>query len=161
RAGRSLTSLDDLGKIAGAKASEYVERLASLGVVEMVAGGVRLARHIDNIGPSLEFYVAVVCMEELGGTAIWGVKLEGLPAGGDYDVLASLPPVLVYVELKTSEPAAVKDDELRCFLQRSEELSPDLAILLIDTDRPLDNVVGRLNEIMRPLFEKAYWQDMF
>jgi hypothetical protein len=70
----------------------------------------------------------------------------------DFDVLAWLPPTLVYVETKSSRPSEVTDSELKHFLQRGMDLAPDLAILLIDTDDDLDktSLIGRLFEVMLP-----------
>ncbi len=111
----------------------------------------RLTRPVDNIGPSLEHYVAQLCIRELRGSAEWGVTLEGLPrAGGDYDVLAWLDPSLVYIECKTAYLEQISEEELRHFLQRGAELAPDLAILLLDTDLdPRGFVEGKLNPILR------------
>jgi hypothetical protein len=113
---------------------------------------VRLTRPIDNIGPSLEHYVAVLCEHELRASAGWGVKLEGIIPGGDYDVLAWLSPLLMYVECKTGAPDAIEDKSLRHFLQRTHILAPDLAVLLIDSDQPLDDFVSRRID---PIIHKA------
>jgi hypothetical protein len=69
---------------------------------------------------------------------------------GDYDVLAWLPPILVYVETKSSRPSEVSESELRQFLQRGIELAPDLAILLIDTEDDLADLISRLFDLMLP-----------
>src|SRR5947209_2244916 len=87
-----------------------------------------------SVRPTLEWYVAEICKRELAGDAEWAVQLEHLPVGGDFDVLGWLAPTLLCVELKSGQPSDVSEFELRNFLQRDQELAPDLSILLIDTD---------------------------
>ena len=54
--------------------------------------------------------------------------------GGDYDVLGRLDGALVYLEVKSSPPKQVYDSEVRAFLDRVEDLAPDLAVFLMDTE---------------------------
>lgn len=68
--------LAELAKIAGAHAPDYVDVLVGLGVAERQAEDVLLTRRPDNIGPSLEWYVAQLCATELGGSAAWGWSLK-------------------------------------------------------------------------------------
>jgi hypothetical protein len=44
----------------------------------------------------------------------------------------------------------VSDDELKQFLNRSEELAPELAILVVDTRDDLAPLLRRLEDAMRP-----------
>lgn len=150
-----------LRKPAGNSAFKYLQFLNSLNVIEVTPdwGQARLTRPLSNLGPSLEHYVASEFERELSGSAEWGVHLEGLPqAGGDYDVLAWLDPTLVYVECKSGKPSGIGDDSLAHFLQRTKELAPDLAILLLDVDVPIDDFVrSRLNQvILRALGSAEY-----
>lgn len=139
-----------LRQSAGNALLEYVALLERLQVFQRREGEARLTRPIDNIGPSLEHYVSRMCTRELRGAAAWGVTLEGLPrTGGDYDVLTWLDPSLVYIECKSAHPRDVTDRELQWFLQRSVELSPEVAILLVDTESSLDQLVNeRLNRCL-------------
>lgn len=146
---------EQLQEICGAKADGYAALLQRLGVAEHLPDGVRLTRQIDNIGPTLEWYVAQLCQRELFGSAEWSVKLEGLRTGGDYDVLAWLDPLLMYVETKSSALTGVDESQLRNFLQRTVELAPDLAVLLIDTSDDLADLLGRLDEIISPITLRA------
>jgi hypothetical protein len=120
-----------------------------------VDGGVVLSRQIDNIGTTLEWYVAQLCQRELGGSATWSVQLDGLPTGGDFDVLAWLDPLLLYIETKSGNPNEIDESQLRNFLQRSNELAPDLAILLVDTHHGLSDLLDRLTAAMVPAMRKA------
>jgi hypothetical protein len=146
---------------AGERVGEYIEFLEALGVVESSSEGIRCTRRIDNFGPSLEHYVARLCVLEFLGTSEWGVLLEGLPhAGGDYDVLAWLSPALVYVECKSARPEDVGDEQLRHFMQRHVELAPDLGILLVDTDDNLGALVDRINAILSPIIAEGQMPDI-
>lgn len=148
--GRTFVDIENLRNASGNSTEEYLQFLERLLVLERQDSSVRLDREIENLGPSLEHYVAELCRRELRGSAGWGVLLENLPrSGGDYDVLTWLDPSLMYVECKTSRPRNIADNELREFLQRSVELAPDLAVLLIDTDEPVDTLVeDRINSIL-------------
>jgi hypothetical protein len=108
---------------------------------------------VDNIGPTLEWYVAELCKRELAGDAEWAVQLEDLPVGGDFDVLGWLAPTLLCVELKSAQPSEISESELRNFLQRDQELVPDLSVLLVDTDETagVTALVDRMNSFVMPL----------
>lgn len=115
-----------------------------------------LTRQINNIGPTLEWYVADICNREFSGNSLWSVKLSDFPYG-DCDVVSWLPPNLVYIETKSSRPSEVTDSELKHFLQRGVDLAPELAILLIDTDVDLQKqgLLNRLFELMLPTVKLA------
>jgi len=151
RGGRPYVEIDDLRQASGSSTTQYLELLERLLLIDREGSRVRLTRDIQDLGPSLEHYVAELCVRELRGSAEWGVLLENLPrSGGDYDVLTWLEPSLMYVECKSSPPSNIDDAQLREFLQRSVELAPDLAVLLIDTDTDLTSFVNdRINPIIR------------
>jgi hypothetical protein len=155
RAKGNTVPVSDLERSAGRDTPVYLEFLQSFGLGTLTDDGFTLTRLIDNIGPSLEWYVAELCRREFSGSAAWGVKLEGLSAGGDYDVLAWLPPTLVYVEAKSASPEHVSESELRHFLQRAEELAPEVALLLVDTSTKMDALIERLFELMLPPLRKS------
>jgi hypothetical protein len=142
-------SIPSLQAIAGRNVAEYLAFLVDLNVVNVEDDWVRLVTGVDNIGPTLEWYIADACERQLPGSAEWSVHLEGLPAGGDYDVLAWFSPILVYIEAKSSRPHDISDGQLRRFLQRSSELAPDIALLLLDTDDGLEEFVNRLVGLSR------------
>jgi hypothetical protein len=147
--GSGCATVEQLAKIAGDQTESYIGFLLGMGVAERSGRRVTLTRPINNIGPTLEWYVADVFKKDLAGSAAWSVNLSDFRYG-DYDVLAWLPPILVYVETKSSRPSEVKDSELRRFLQRGIELAPDLAILLIDTEDDLAGFIRRLFDLMLP-----------
>lgn len=125
-----------------------------MNLVTQLPEGLLLTRSVDNIGPTLECFVADICRRELAGSSEWGVVLEGLPSGGDFDVLAWLPPLLVYIECKSSRPSEIGAEELRAFLQRHQELSPDLTILLVDTDSSVQSIAEKLTDVVTPVLRK-------
>ena len=149
--------LNRLTKIASGRADEHIEFLEDLGVVQRSNHNVVLSRQINNIGSTLEWFVADVCKREFDGSAEWSVCLPQVRHGSDFDVLAWLPPTLMYIETKSKRPSGLEGSELKHFLQRGEELAPDLAILLIDTEDDLDRsgFVSRLFEVMLPTVRLA------
>jgi hypothetical protein len=142
-------TVEQLTKIAGDQTDSYIGFLSSIGVAERSGSRVMLTRPINYIGPTLEWYVADVFKKDFAGSAEWSVNLSDFRYG-DYDVLAWLPPILIYVETKSSRPSEVNESELRHFLQRGVELAPDLAILLIDTEDDLEkaDLIRRLFDLM-------------
>jgi len=61
-------------------------------------------------------------------------------------VLAKLEGALLYIEAKSSPPKQVTDGEVAAFLDRVEDLAPETAVFLMDTElRMKDKVV--------PMFE--------
>ncbi|MBI2908683.1 MAG: hypothetical protein HYX92_13660 [Chloroflexi bacterium] len=106
-------------------------------------------------GYTLEAYVAQVCEAEFAGPSKWGVQIEGLKCGGDFDVFSWFDPALAYIECKTTLPDKVPEAQVRNFLQRAEELAPELAILLVDTDSSLNPLLETINRIVLPIMRKA------
>lgn len=143
-----VVAIGELKPQAGNSTLEYLKFLESLRVVEFVDEGVRMTRKVNNIGPSLEWYVGQVCRTGFGVNTAWGVQIEDCSPGGDYDVLAWLPPVLMYVEAKSSSIDAIPDAQIREFLQRSEELTPEISVLLVDTDSGISELIARMNSLM-------------
>lgn len=103
---------------------------------------------VDNIGPTLEWYVAEWYRSRLNAPARHGVKLKEIPFGADLDVVAFMGNVKVMVECKTSKPSSISEDVLRLFLQRAEVFDPEIAVLLLDTDSDISIVIDRLNLIL-------------
>jgi hypothetical protein len=102
---------------------------------------------IDNLGPTLEWYVARYYRWELEVPARHGVYIAEVPSG-DLDVVAFVGDVEVYVECKSGVPAHIGEDQLRHFLQRAWGFNPKIALLLLDTTSPIpDHLIQRLNDI--------------
>lgn len=112
-----------------------------------------LSQAINNFGPTYERYVKSVFEREFRWSAEWGIKLEDFK-DGDFDVLATIASTLCYVECKTSRPEDVSDRQLRSFLQRSQDLAPEIAVLLLDTEAPLDELLEQLENILTAIERK-------
>ena len=65
----SRATMEQLRKISGDQADEYVAFLVELGVAERSKDQVQLTRSVSNIGPTLEWYVADVCQRNFEGSA--------------------------------------------------------------------------------------------
>ncbi len=135
------------------KLSDYLSELEELGVIVPEDNRVRLAKNVDNFGPTLEWYVASVLREDFDAATCWGVEVEDISGGGDFDVLGWLDSVsaLTYVECKTASPSDIGETEIRHFFQRCQELAPEIAILLVDTDSELKPLLDMAHNILLPI----------
>ncbi|MBI5588385.1 MAG: hypothetical protein HY889_08485 [Deltaproteobacteria bacterium] len=131
---------------------EWVERyigfLLERSVIKALGSGrYRLkSEAVFSFGDTLEWFVANIFEREFISSALWGVRLKGVEAGGDYDVVASVEGELVYVEVKSSPPKNIEEAEVAAFLKRTEGLKPALAIFLEDTTL-------RMKDKIVPIFE--------
>jgi hypothetical protein len=126
----------------------YLEYLVRVRLVRHERGAFRLIRTpVRSFGATLEWYVAEVLRQEYGAEALWGVKFRRPAVGGDYDVLAKLDGSLLYLEVKSSPPKQVTDGEVAAFLDRVQDLAPDLALFLMDTEL-------RMKDKIVPMFEQ-------
>ena len=131
---------------------EWVERylkfILDRGVIEETEAGAYRLRSgaVFSFGDTLEWFTANVFERELSAPALWGVRLGGGSAGGDYDVISSVEGTLVYVEVKSSPPKNIEEAEVRAFIARTLDLSPDLAIFIEDTRL-------RMKDKIMPFFE--------
>ena len=133
---------------------EWVERyiafLLERGVIEERGSGQYMLKSeaVFSFGDTLEWFVASVFERELLSPALWGVRLGGTDAGGDYDVIAAVENELVYVEVKSSPPKNIEELEVAAFLKRAETLKPAIAVFLEDTRL-------RMKDKIVPFFENA------
>jgi hypothetical protein len=114
---------------------------------EGAAGYVLSRRPVTSFGPTLEWYVAELLKREFGAEALWSVKFKRPKVGGDYDVLSKLDGSLLYVEVKSSPPKQVTESEVAAFLDRVDDLSPELSVFLMDTEL-------RMKDKLVPMFEQ-------
>lgn len=124
-------------------ASARAAQAAALGLlVALPAGRYRLARPCASFGGTLEWYVARRLEASYALDAIAGVKFHAPGVGGDLDVVATGEGKLIVVELKSSPPKHVGEEEVGAFLDRLRALRPDIAIFAVDTAlRLADKVV--------------------
>ncbi len=142
-------SVDALTRYATARTVRaYIDRLIGAGLAEAVPGGYRLVRRpVLSFGPTLEWYIAELLRREYGAETLRGVKFRRPKVGGDYDVLVKLDGSLLYVEVKSSPPKQIYDSEVAAFLDRVDDLAPELAVFLMDTEL-------RMKDKIVPMFEK-------
>ena len=106
-----------------------------------------------SFGPTLEWFIAEVFKREFSSAAIYGVRVKKTPSGGDYDVIASWSQRLVYVEVKSSPPKGVEQNEISSFFSRMNDLLPEVALFFNDTQlRMKDKLVVMFEEEL----EKRY-----
>jgi hypothetical protein len=133
----SEVSVEILRGMAGKKTDEYISGFVECGLADHSEMSIWLRPEIvsraDNIGHTLECYVAEICQMDLGVPSAWNVMLDDASVG-DYDVLAWFDPHLMYIECKSSHPDQIDEDELRTFLYRRYELAPDITAMLVDSD---------------------------
>ncbi len=131
---------------------EMARQVEALGIIERKRGGkIRfLAEAVTDFGDTFEWFVAETLRRQHDADVLWGVTIPGLPCGGDFDVLALLSGKLLYLETKTSPPKHIEQKEMSAFLDRVRILSPDVAIILVDTHlRMKDKLVPLLEEGLR------------
>ena len=148
---RKSFCVDDLLKyVSRERAERYINFLLERNIVINIKNETyRLnKRSIYSFGETLEWFVAQIFEREFSSIAMWGVRLRGGKSGGDYDVIACFEERIVYIEVKSSPPANVEENEIVSFLARSEELAPSLAIFLEDTQL-------RMKDKIVPFFETA------
>jgi hypothetical protein len=133
--------------------SEHLQPLQDIGVLASDNETVRTTKTVDNFGPTLEWYVSKVISREFEAASCWCVQVEDIYGGGDFDALSWMDSqgTLAYVECKSASPTSVSDGEIRHFLQRCQELGPEVAILLVDTDSSLQPLLDRVQDILLPL----------
>lgn len=83
-----------------------------------------------GFGPSFEWYVSAVCVEELSSIAYWGVKVENLT--GDYDVVLIRENQIGYIECKSGKLGNINKNHIKNFLERERVLGAKFSIYLID-----------------------------
>ncbi len=130
---------------------QYMEILSRMGLVQILPGGAwRLLRPgVTSFGETLEWFVAEIFRREFCAQVIHGVSFRSPPPGGDFDVLAAVEGLLVYVECKSSPPRGIEAEEMAGFLGRCHVLAPNLALFLVDTHlRMLDKMVPILEELL-------------
>jgi hypothetical protein len=100
-----------------------------------------------SFGPTLEWFVAEMFKREFSSPAIYGVSIKNTPSGGDYDVIASWNQRLVYIEVKSSPPKGIEQNEISTFFSRMDDILPDVGFLFNDTQL-------RMKDKLVVMFEK-------
>lgn len=136
--------------LTGEQSKVYAEVLADLGLAERIAGGrYRLKYAARSFGGTLEWYVARELERRFGFDVVTGIKLHTRGTGGDLDVVAAAEGKLVYLELKSSPPRNLAENEITAFCDRVSSVQPDLALFVIDT-------ALRLSDKVVPMFVEEF-----
>lgn len=102
---------------------------------------------INNIGPSLEWYIAEWFRSWLQVPARHGVTIKGVADGGDLDVVAFVDGIRVMVECKSGSPAQITETDIQLFFKRAADFNPEIAVLLIDTESRIDQQIEMFNRL--------------
>lgn len=123
--------------------AQYISYLLCIRLIIGKDDGYAVAgKQVRSFGETLEWYVAEIFRQEFSAEAVWGVRFKGRRTGGDYDVIAKLDGVLCYTEVKSSPPKQIYESEIAAFLDRVDDLAPEIAIFLMDTElRMKDKIV--------------------
>lgn len=106
-------------------------------------------QHIEGLGHTLEWYVAEWFRTSLKAPARHGVTVKGVVDGGDLDVVAFVDGLRIMVECKSGKPANITEAQLSLFSQRASEFSPEIAILLLDTESDISGQIETMNKICK------------
>jgi len=129
-------------------AHRYLKALEDFQIVRQDRDGksTLLVDFVPNFGETLEWYIAEALRRDFAAPTSFRVVLRNGHVGGDYDVLALIGHFLLYVEVKSSPPKAVDNQQVRNFLSRIQDLLPDIAIFFEDTHLRMKDKIVRLFE---------------
>ena len=130
----------------------YCDLLYKMGIIKKNRNGGYQTRvsPLYSFGPTLEWFVAEMFKREIASSALYGVSIKGTLSGGDFDVIASWNRKLVYMEVKSSPPRGIEQNEIVTFFSRIDELLPEITILFNDTQlRMKDKLVVMFEEELR------------
>lgn len=129
----------------------YLDYLILIGLVENATGGFKLKSNpIKSFGETLEWFVAEIFKVEFAAEAIWGIRFKRPRVGGDYDLIAKVDGAILYMEIKSSPPKQVYQQEISAFFDRVSDLSPEISIFFVDTElRMKDKIVVMFEEDLK------------
>lgn len=104
-------------------------------------------KNVNNIGPTLEWYIAEWFRRWLQVPARHGVTIKGVADGGDLDVVAFVDGIRVMIECKSGSPAQISETDIQLFFRRAADFNPEIAVLLIDTDSRIDQQIDMFNRL--------------
>lgn len=142
-------SLKDVTRYSAADVTKgYVDLLLAVGLLEKKDDSYKLlTRPIKSFGPTLEWFLSEVLKREFAAEAVWGIKFKRPAVGGDYDLIAKIDGSILYMEIKSSPPKQIYDNEISAFFDRLFDLVPEVAIFFMDTEL-------RMKDKIVPMFEE-------
>ncbi len=111
-----------------------------------------LPEGISSFGPTLQWYVAEVLQRDFAASCLCNAQIADLPEGGDYDVLAALGPLLLFIETKASPPKNIHQPSVDAFIRRKQAIGADLAIFFVDTHLRMED---KINKMIKWALDKA------
>ncbi len=127
--------------------AEYIRYLIDIGIVRPEGDSCRLLKGpIRSFGNTLEWFVAEIFRKDFSAEAVWGVKIRHRVVGGDYDLLSRIEGFILYMEIKSSPPRQVYQNEISAFFDRVGDLMPEISIFFMDTEL-------RMKDKIVPMFE--------
>lgn len=139
-------------------ASQYIRLLTEMGILALMGEDTFALKtdRITSFGPTLEWFIAQVFLREFDAPAIYNVKFKETRFGGDFDVIARLDERLCYIEVKSSPPKGIENTDVRSFLYRLGDLTPDVAFFFVDTElRMKDKIVPLFEQEIRHVYGEA------
>lgn len=145
---QTFFTLKDVTRYATERVSSgYVDFLLKAGIAEEFKNGYRLRkRPLKSFGSTLEWFIAGLIKREFCSESVWGVKFKRPGVGGDYDLIAKFDSSILYMEVKSSPPKQICENEISAFLVRVDDLNPEIAVFLMDTEL-------RMKDKIVPMFE--------
>ncbi len=130
---------------------DYLEYMINICLVEKSSGGFRLSLGpIKSFGETLEWFVAGIFKKEFAAEAIWGIRFKRTMVGGDYDLIVKVDGAILYMEIKSSPPKQIYQNEISAFFDRVSDLSPEISIFFVDTElRMKDKIVLMFDEELK------------
>ncbi|RJR18452.1 MAG: hypothetical protein C4581_06305 [Nitrospiraceae bacterium] len=137
-------------------AALYINFLLKAGLAESSGKCYHLTkRPVKSFGETLEWFVSQLIRKHFQAETAWGVKFKRPKVGGDYDLIAKVDSSLLYMEIKSSPPKGIHDREIKFFLDRIVDLSPDIPVFFVDTElRMKDKIVPMFEAELRRRYKK-------
>ncbi len=130
---------------------DYLHYMIYTGLVGSASGGFKLLQSpIKSFGETLEWFIAEIFKVEFVVEAIWGIRFKRPRVGGDYDLIAKVDGAILYMEIKSSPPKQIYQQEISAFFDRVSDLSPEISIFFVDTElRMKDKIVLMFEEDLK------------
>jgi hypothetical protein len=130
---------------------DYLEYIMDIGLAEKESDAYKLSRGpIKSFGETLEWFVSEVFHTEFATEAIWGIRFKRPGVGGDYDLISKVDGIILYMEIKSSPPKQIYQNEISAFFDRVNDLSPEISMFFVDTElRMKDKIVLMFEEELK------------
>jgi len=123
---------------------KYLNFLNKAEIIEKLEGNIFQLknRNINTFGVTLEWFITQIFEREFNSVADWRVKILNLKSGGDFDVIAIVEQMMVFVEVKSSPPKHIHQNVVSEFFLRINDINPDISIFFVDTHLRLKDKIN-------------------